>query len=115
MTLTAGAGTGVDDMSGSRRRTGRVGAFVLALILLIPLSLSGHHHRADDATAKQECAVCMVTSACPVVQSAATPTLVAPAASGIAVASAPTLACNGTHQPFKAGRAPPTALASRPA
>jgi hypothetical protein len=85
------------------------------LVLLIPLSLSGHHHRADDATPKQSCALCMVTSACPAVHSAAALTLVAPAASGIVAVPAPALAANGTYQPFKAGRAPPASLAPRPA
>ena len=102
-------------MLGLRRRAPRLGAFVLALVLLIPLSLSGHHHRADDATPKQECALCMVTSACPAVSTAAAVTLVTPPPSGFLIVSAPAVACRSPYQPFKAGRAPPTSLASRPA
>ncbi len=102
-------------MPSSRRRASRLSGFVLALVLLIPLSLSGHHHRADDATAKQSCVVCMVTSACPAAQTTAGLTLAAPAAAGILAAPATALVGSATYRPFKAGRAPPLRFAPRPA
>jgi len=80
-------------------------------VLLIPLSLSGHHHRADDAAPKQHCSLCMVSSGCPALRTAAAPLLIPPAATGLVSASAPAAPACGTYQPFKAGRAPPTALA----
>ena len=102
-------------MPSSRRRAPQLSAFVLAVMLLIPLTLSGHHHRAADATTKQSCAVCMVTSGYHAAPPSAALSLVAPIASGIVVAGPATRIATVAYRPFKAGRAPPTSPAARPA
>ena len=79
---------------------------LLAVLLLVPLVSSGHHH-AVDAPATGTCALCIVTHHAPVVV-AAPPLAPAPAALHLAtIAEPPAPAVHRARSPI-AGRAPPS-------
>ena len=85
----------------------QVGALSVAVILLIPLALSGHRHGADQRSSSDSCAVCAVTAHSPAVDSTAVPVLV-PTLQRLVTVDCVLAAPAATYQPFKAGRAPPS-------
>ncbi|MBI3783416.1 MAG: hypothetical protein HY270_08435 [Deltaproteobacteria bacterium] len=87
----------------------RVGAFCVAIILLVPVAFSGHRHSDDQRSGSDSCAVCAATAHSPAVDSPAAP-LLAPALRRLAAVECFVAAPPATYRPFKAGRAPPSSF-----
>jgi 2-methylcitrate dehydratase PrpD len=100
-------------MSRWRRSSLRLGgAWVLTLLLLVPLALAGHHHGAEQSPANHSCATCTVAHAAftrppaPVVFAAVA---IAPSSAALAPADVVAQLDQDDHH----GRAPPSS-AQRP-
>lgn len=92
----------------------RVGAFAVALLVLIPLFFSGHLHGSRAPVDSSECAVCLATSHSPGTQVTLVP-LLAPLTESIAVVVSVVAAPSHAHLPQRTGRAPPPSAVTIPA
>ncbi len=92
-----------------RRGVRRAGSFLLALLLLVPLTLRGHRHDADRAAASRPCATCVATLHSPAVNPAG-PALASPVFQTLALAAAPAPPARRPERRQQSGRAPPAAL-----
>lgn len=88
----------------------RAGSFLVALLLLLPVLASGHHH--DTARAPDACPVCMVKSDSPAVTAAPIP-LLAPALHCFALAPTALAVPGVAYYPPQAARGPPRPLSVR--
>ena len=97
-------------MTGLRHHAmGRLGSLLGAALILVPLVLGGHRHRADLSGTSRACAICVATHHSPAAAAPPLPQL-APALQRLAVASPQNETPVQTYRSFKAGRAPPLLL-----
>jgi len=101
-------------MSSRRHRAlRRVGSYLAAALILVPLLLGGHRHSTDLGASSTACAACVATHHSPAVWAPALPQL-SPTLHGLAVSSSHDSPLSQTYRPFKAGRAPPASSTAQP-
>jgi hypothetical protein len=90
----------------------RVGAVFVIALTLVPLALSGHHHKALDAGASRSCAVCVATHHAPGARLPLVPR-VAPVLHSFQLPETRVVAPAHVFRPFRTGRAPPALFTAR--
>lgn len=101
-------------MSQWRRSSVRLGgAWVLTLLLLVPLAFAGHHHGTEQSSASHSCATCTATHTA-FTPPAAPIVLATLEVARHSIASAPADVAVLLDQDDHHGRAPPPASARRP-
>jgi hypothetical protein len=114
--LTVGRPAGIRDsvaMSWLRDQAlQRVGALFIIALTLVPVALSGHHHRITQSSTSDQCPICVATHHAPAASPAPLPRL-APIFHSFPLATTPVAAPAHAPRPFRNGRAPPLLFAAR--
>jgi len=84
----------------------RVGGLLLALLTLLPVVASGHHHPSDETSSPESCPACVAKASSPATAAPGVPNL-APVLRSVAVVPVSFAAPGYADQPFRSGRAPP--------